>query len=805
VNLPAYWIYKAMGGAYKNVGTLLPNLSTDASGIVNKFNSFLSAGDELVNVNNGNIYWVIESGINGDLVNTAKRIVDRTGNRVTGLSATVKVIRSGYRNMLTPPATSIVCLNNPIKTAGGTKYVSFSRFEDLTDMKVLTASATVYDDDWGVKIPCPTCPDGYTLSADGENCVAQPIENTSQCFTLCAGFRAADYGKDGAAIYGSLTPRFKTSLFWGGDCSGCQSGPSTPVTPVAPGCERMNTGPNTCTTTECGRLVSSGVWLCTSTAANDWAPIGEWIAIEKTIYFPTEKDYYIGYSCDNLMRVLIANDPEDTPVLWQALDNINYKDDYYKTWYVKPFHFTAGYHKIRIEVLNPDGPGTVGLEVYNDSYSQLIFPTGDPSILFSTANLLYDPNVQVYRDARGANIPRFTCPGGRPYNFISGSACKIPVNKAINPYVTGFRGNWRTYKNEVFQINRKYDNLFNTEPLGLNIKNAGYFESFSSFFTNNGTKWNRSTNPQWVTANTITLYDKYGQELENKDALCRYSAATFAFRGDQSAAVASNAKNREIYSESFEDYRFRTGCGSSGVESCDPLFKIGGSSNLLANTRTTSHSGNYAIELTTDGMTLNTKIHNTKVKGSNDPGVCKDIDEANEFKYLTSNKLGEFTPKGGTGIYPTGFEPSPDKKYVFSAWVKDNSPQSTSPGITATVNGASVTLTKKAVVEKWKLVEGTFDIAAGANNTALTIQVKGSGSTVLLDDLRIHPFDAHMKTYAYDDKTLRLMAEMDENNFATFYEYDDEGNLVRVKKETERGIMTIKENRSSYRKRPLTP
>jgi YD repeat-containing protein len=57
-----------------------------------------------------------------------------------------------------------------------------------------------------------------------------------------------------------------------------------------------------------------------------------------------------------------------------------------------------------------------------------------------------------------------------------------------------------------------------------------------------------------------------------------------------------------------------------------------------------------------------------------------------------------------------------------------------------------------------------------------------------------------MKTYAYDDKTLRLMAELDENGFATFYEYDDEGLLVRVKKETERGVMTLKESRSSYKK-----
>jgi len=44
------------------------------------------------------------------------------------------------------------------------------------------------------------------------------------------------------------------------------------------------------------------------------------------------------------------------------------------------------------------------------------------------------------------------------------------------------------------------------------------------------------------------------------------------------------------------------------------------------------------------------------------------------------------------------------------------------------------------------------------------------------------------------------MAELDENNFATFYEYDDEGGLVRMKKETERGIMTIKENRSAAKR-----
>jgi hypothetical protein len=57
-----------------------------------------------------------------------------------------------------------------------------------------------------------------------------------------------------------------------------------------------------------------------------------------------------------------------------------------------------------------------------------------------------------------------------------------------------------------------------------------------------------------------------------------------------------------------------------------------------------------------------------------------------------------------------------------------------------------------------------------------------------------------MKSFAYDYKTSRLMAELDENNYATFFEYSDEGQLLRNKKETEKGIVTLKETRSKVRK-----
>jgi hypothetical protein len=835
INFPAYWIYPLMGGAYKNIGTLIPGFDTNEDGVITNFASFVSPGDELFDINNGATYWVIESGKDGDYNNKVKRLVNRNGNLVSNFTQTVKIIRSGYRNMLTPSATSLVCLNDPIISAGGVKYVSFSKDGDNTGMKVLTASATVFDDDWGAKTKCVTCPDGYTLSPDGLNCIAPVIENTNYCFTLCRGANIPRYSSFGAQVYPNPTSSEYTwakSQFWGGvptgqtttartasnDSNNIMLPDSTNIsssaftasafapTAIHPDvCMRSDYTPNVgC----CGRLINAGLWLCGDNSNVDWLPVNEWIAFETCVDIPEAKRYWIGFAADNNIRIWIDGQ------LWTSMEGSSTL--IHDVFYVKPADLAKKKYKIRVEFLNLVGQGAVAVEIYNQTFNELITngSVDNSHILFSTGrDILGKSNVQVFRDARGANIPRFTCATGALPDVCGSTPCSIPVNTVVNPYVTGFRGNWRPYKSEAYQVNRKYENLFNTEPLGLNVKNAGYLESFTSFFNYNGTKWSRQTSTnKWVTANTVTLYDKYGQELENKDALCRYSAATFVFRGDQPGAVASNAKNREIYSESFEDYLFRTGCGNRETEVCDPLFKINGNSNLSAQIfGAASHSGNYSLKLPTNGMVLTTNIHTAKVKGSNNPGECKEIAEAGEFKYLTSNSVGEFTTKPGTGIYPIGFEPAPDKKYIFSAWVKDNAPASTDPGISLTVNGANITLTKKAVVENWKQVEGIIDIPANANNTTLTIQIKAVGpaipdyGAVLFDDLRIHPFASHMKTYAYDEKTLQVMAELDENNFATFYEYDKEGNLVRVKKETERGIMTIKENRSSYRKKTTTP
>lgn len=105
------------------------------------------------------------------------------------------------------------------------------------------------------------------------------------------------------------------------------------------------------------------------------------------------------------------------------------------------------------------------------------------------------------------------------------------------------------------------------------------------------------------------------------------------------------------------------------------------------------------------------------------------------------------------------------------------------------------------VIEGWQRYESKpFTIHQNAASMNITLTNSSSGSAIFFDDIRVQPFNANMKTFVYNSSNLRLMAELDENNYASYFEYDDDGTLTRIKKETVHGIKTIKETRSATQK-----
>lgn len=153
----------------------------------------------------------------------------------------------------------------------------------------------------------------------------------------------------------------------------------------------------------------------------------------------------------------------------------------------------------------------------------------------------------------------------------------------------------------------------------------------------------------------------------------------------------------------------------------------------------------------------------------------------------------------------SSFAPSPGQ-YIVSAWVKeDQAPAGTTnysnPYIEIDYANSSQVNTlspQGVIIDGWQRIEGLIEIPNSATN--MSIKLKSNGGDFFFDDIRFFPKDGSMMSYVYDPVSLRLMAELDERNYATFYEYDEEGKLIRVKKETERGIMTIQENRENILK-----
>ncbi|WP_298538946.1 hypothetical protein [uncultured Aquimarina sp.] len=107
---------------------------------------------------------------------------------------------------------------------------------------------------------------------------------------------------------------------------------------------------------------------------------------------------------------------------------------------------------------------------------------------------------------------------------------------------------------------------------------------------------------------------------------------------------------------------------------------------------------------------------------------------------------------------------------------------------------------KGNIVDGWQRISTDFRIPDNAEFMTISLQSEDTNLNVYFDDIRFHPFNSNMKTFVYDPETQRLQSELDENNYATFYEYDKEGGLIRVKKETERGVYTIQETRSGNSK-----
>lgn len=695
---PAHMAYTGMGPASQNVGAEFKNVNV-STGVITSPTSiiqYFTPGDEILFSGYtylpgdfshifGRIYpyseklWVIDPHSMDPTAAHQTIFVDQGGLPFTDIG-TMKITRSGHRNMQNMPIGTITSLMSPMKS-GGLNPID-TLYPQLSD-SILNVTNTEYSEQWKIncqKLPtmvCDTCPQPSC------ECMSNLVH---QVFNVLDTATAPKKASDSIFIYSS--------------CYDSCFGSNNPYTHGARTLMYMDSA--TPTNIILGRCTLS---------------LG----------------YAAGLPADSAMMSTCSY-PQDG-------------DNPYRGGYGKYIDGTF-YVPYRMQ--------------FSKDYGIVLF--------YYTFKL--------------------TCPNGT----CARKCVDLTSNHPINPYRYGLLGNWRPVRQWAYRGLRSYDNI--ASDGSTNIRRQGTFTTYDPFWVYNSTQGafmkNASLSDKYIDATTITKYNPKGAEIENRDAAGIYSAAQFGYLNTQAVAVAKNARYKDIGFDGFEDYDFVTDCFTPcRVDHFDYKESLTSGSTYYGYIDTTvAHSGYRSLKVPAAGAGT-ARMSRDLIPDSDLPGLTFD----------SINKLYDLTQYGCLPVF------SPDSgKYFVSVWVRE--PDSciamkfTNSQVKVSFSGSSATYTftpSGNVIDGWQRIEGVCTVPAAATQIYIDL-MSLNGIDVNFDDLRAQPFNSSMKTYVYDWRSLRLMAELDENNFASFYEYDDEGGLIRIKKETQRGIMTIQETRSVLKK-----
>lgn len=842
---PSHWAYDQMGLAYKNVNVVFQGVNIKDGKILGATpsNSFFSSGDEILvagKLQTGgascNIQfstfpahtkvWAIDRNVTAagpaDIY-----FIDRQGNPYNGNDITLKIIRSGRRNILSSVG-SVTSLISPLQYNSSNQLTLLPQ----TSSQVIAASANEFKQLWKIedlKYPLydtsyiqNPCPAGYTYDAAKGICYKDTAAVISDSFSVCVmPSTNPAYSSCGSYFYSFFLPDFDSfarnridpiNNFWINSANQCAHCNYEPVTNYYDNgnalrsankalkdssdtlnAARLEMSALACTSNPSnatGPLNRAGVWACPSTPV----PANEYFGFTVPVTIPHNGTYFIGMAADNAIKVHI-----DGQLFRQ--NRVESNQENFKIWHIYPKFFTAGYHSVRIEAKDLGQARVVGLEIYDNTEAQIRAATSysNLNLIFSTKDLpgqtfpssyTCPADYQLAKNGSGNFVCRISQPS--VIDTLTSSTClSVVTDTAINPYVSGLLGNWRSHKKFSY-----YGRRAESDPMfATNIRRDGTFQDFAPLwnfvFGRLSPIYNET---RWVWNSESTQFNKKGFEIESKDALGRFTSGNYGYSNSMPVTVVQNSRYRESAFESFEDYSFQTQICDTA---CSAMRQLDFTNyrNLIDNS--VSHSGRHSIRISAgEQATLQFPVSDTTVD-SLTPALNFTTGTACGSTILQDIKVTQ------AALLPI-FAPLKGRKMVVSAWVKEQQDCKAAAysgnSIIVAFDNTSVTFSPTGnIIEGWQRYEGLFDVPLSTSTIAVSLRAT-SGSAVYFDDLRLHPFNGNMKSFVFDPQNMRLMAELDENNYATFYEYDDDGTLTRLKKETERGVKTIKETRSALLK-----
>lgn len=444
----------------------------------------------------------------------------------------------------------------------------------------------------------------------------------------------------------------------------------------------------------------------------------------------------------------------------------------------------------------------------------------------SISNIITRTGTQItFNVYKGGSSCTYTMdfPNNCFYEIICKSVpnCDYVAGRIINPFTNNVQGIWRQKEAYAFNSSRKYEKKGSDNT---NIRKDGMIENYQpfwNFYTNTnyaGLERNKAAGTnKWVSTGQATMYSPEGNGLEEKDAMNIYSSQLFGYNHKLVTAQAGNARHRQIAFDNFEDYMSpEIGCSKQ-----EDHFNFKKGLYFISRNQNTYSNLNNEVILRTFSLPLMQSKDAFIVKDTSHSGVysmCvkqgKTHSSVRRLDYTDlafANENDSFYRIKSLDRLIIPFAPTPGK-YVVSAWVMEKHSDMNSVNTyenaylnVKVYNGGTAVVNQNIkadglIIENWQRIDGVITIPTGADSIKVSL-VNDGEVRAFFDDFRMHPFDAKMAGHVYHSVHLKVLAELDDNNYATFYEYDDEGSLVRVKRETEKGIITIQESRKSIKKK----
>ncbi len=773
-NYPAWWAYSGMGPSYKNTGYVYSGVNFYQGKITNAGfdQSNFESGDELYITSpgagatgcvaaSGNVdrLWIFDKNKNSTALTVPVKdlvFMDQNGGLFSKNGVSFKIIRSGRRNMLDAKAGAVTSMVNPVSTGTPRKLALGN------NSKVINATAVEFREKWQTDNDVIK---KFSRVPDPSNCGTMEIPD-------CLGYPETSINPYLKGLVGNFRPS-RNMVFYN---NRTESDPAVATNLPQNGFlanfklywdfnASNNLVPDAASTqwvwnTQITRVNARGLELENVNALN--------------IYTSAQ------YGFNKTMPVAIANNARYNEMLYEGFEDNGFANNLNIT---NATNCSNDHHidfttMANASVVNMD---SLGITAHTGKYALAVNAnTTATKTIGLTGTNIAEPNFVFISDSTSD----LNDPGGLVLNknFFPVHAPGFPNYEQGSrfPLIFNGVGLYNTIGSDTWM----YDSIGPTGRLY-----SGYFFSTRQYFKITSCRnYTLSAFVEFSILNPcdndasvhLTVSDLDGNVLQ--ELQCGDVVLNCTNNGNGNCYYRQNASNivflpPGIYTLDADVQFYHNAC----TETLPDDYGYGFDSNF-----------SYGID-----------APGTSYKSLRQVANCR-------FIRPLAADASTVNPDPNTALFNAG------KKMVFSAWVREscgnpaNGTPCTSNSYTNNQvqlqldDGTNATLTPSGpIVDGWQRYEGYFTPSASATGMNINF-VNNSGSTIYFDDIRIHPFNANMKSYVYDPVSLRLVAELDDNNYASFYEYDEEGTLIRTKVETRQGIKTIKETRSAKQKNITT-